>query len=134
MMDGKPGRDWSQGVRVARGGDFLSSFSPTDGGRWTAFDFDGRGGTAPSVSVARLPPGLATGKHHHGHHELAIYVVHGESEISWGENLEFSAVIRPGDFAYFAPFVPHQEKNVSDDDYVEFVVVRSAADRIVVKL
>jgi uncharacterized RmlC-like cupin family protein len=60
--------------------------------------------------------------------------VKGHSELRWGERLEFSARIGPGDFAYFAPYVPHQERNTSTDEPVDFLVVRSDSERIVVAL
>ena len=40
----------------------------------------------------------------------------------------------PGDFVYFAPFVPHQERNLSAADTVDFVAARSDNERIAVKL
>jgi uncharacterized RmlC-like cupin family protein len=63
-----------------------------------------------------------------------VYVVAGHSEIRWGERLEYVADIGPGDFAYFAPFVPHQERNPSDTEPFVFLVVRSEGERIAVKL
>jgi uncharacterized RmlC-like cupin family protein len=60
--------------------------------------------------------------------------VKGRSEIRWGERLEFAAMVGPGDFVYFAPFVPHQEFNMDARESVEFVVVRSDNEKIVVKL
>jgi uncharacterized RmlC-like cupin family protein len=52
----------------------------------------------------------------------------------WGESLEFLADVGPGDFVYFAPYVPHQERNPDERDPVEFLVVRSDNERIVVAL
>ena len=49
----------------------------------------------------------------------------GRSEIRWGERLEFAADVGPGDFVYFAPYVPHQELNPDDSETADFVVVRS---------
>jgi uncharacterized RmlC-like cupin family protein len=75
-----------------------------------------------------------TGPHHHGRHEVAIYVVKGRSEIRWGERLEFAAEVGPGDFVYFTPFVPHLEFNIDASETVDFVVVRSDNEKIVVNL
>jgi uncharacterized RmlC-like cupin family protein len=75
-----------------------------------------------------------TGAHHHGRHEVAIHVVKGRSEIRWGERLEFAATIGPGDFVYFAPYVPHQERNLDTVETLEFVVVRSDNEKIAVAL
>jgi uncharacterized RmlC-like cupin family protein len=42
--------------------------------------------------------------------------------------------VGPGDFVYFAPFVPHQELNPDESETVDFVVVRSDNEKIVVAL
>jgi uncharacterized RmlC-like cupin family protein len=105
-----------------------------DVGRATVFDFTGSGGAQTWLGTARLAPGGSTPPHHHGRHEVALYVVKGRTEIRWGEKLEFSTDLSPGDFAYFAPFVPHQEINPDTDEGVEFVVVRSDNERIAVPL
>ena len=78
-----------------------------------------------------MAPGTKTGTHNHGCHEVMLYVVKGTAEIRWGERLEFVADIGPGDCAYFAPNVPHQERVAEDGETVEFLVVRSDKERIV---
>jgi uncharacterized RmlC-like cupin family protein len=110
---------WKYGVSVMRAGSLHGK------GRATAFDFDGTGGTKTWIGVVTMEPGACTGAHDHGVHEVAFYVAKGRSEIRWGERLQYSADVGPGDFAYFMPQVPHQERNLSDHDTVEFVVVRS---------
>ena len=65
---------------------------------------------------------------------MRITIVRGRSEIRWGECLEFAAEVGPGDFVYFVPFVPHQELNLSASETVDFVVVRSDNEKIVVNL
>jgi uncharacterized RmlC-like cupin family protein len=107
---------------------------PSGTGRVTAFDFAGTGGRETWVGTVTLRPNANTGAHHHGRHEVAIYVVKGRSEIRWGERLEFAAEVGAGDFVYFAPFVPHQEFNVDASEAVDFVVVRSDNEKIVVNL
>ena len=127
-------KDWRNGVRVVRGQTLEEAMrAPSGGGRATAFDFSGGGGKT-QIGAASNAPGTKTGTHNHGHHEITLYVVKGRSEIRWGERLEFAANIGPGDFAYFQPNVPHQERNVSDTETVEFIVVRSDNERIVVKM
>jgi uncharacterized RmlC-like cupin family protein len=56
------------------------------------------------------------------------------NEIRWGERLEYVANVGPGDFVYFAPYVPHQERNSSAREPVDFLVIRSDNERIVVTL
>src|SRR3984893_4459872 len=118
----------TDGVTVARAAAMLGA------GRATAFDFAGTGGRETWVGTVTLQPNAKTGAHHHGRHEVAIYVVKGRSEIRWGEQLEFAAEVGAGDFVYFAPFAPHQEFNVDASETVDFVVVRSDNERIVVNL
>jgi len=107
---------------------------PSGSGRATAFDFAGTGGRETWVGTVTLQPNAKTGAHHHGRHEVAIYVVKGRSQIRWGEQLEFAAEVAAGDFVYFAPFVPHQEFNIDASETVDFVVVRSDNEKIVVNL
>lgn len=41
--------------------------------------------------------------------------------------------VKRGDFVTFTPFVPHEERNLSADDTLDFVAVRSYRERIAVK-
>jgi uncharacterized RmlC-like cupin family protein len=123
---------WRAGVRVVRGGALAEA--RRDSGRATAFDFSGAGGKKTWIGTVILAAAAKTGAHHHGRHEVAIYVVKGRSEIRWGERLEFAAEVGPGDFVYFAPHVPHQERNLDAAEAVEFLVVRSDNERIAIAL
>ena len=119
---------WRNGVVVVRAAALAGK------GRATAFDFAGTGGEKTWIGTVTMQPGANTGMHHHQGHEVAIHVAKGKSEIRWGERLEFAAEIGPGDFVYFAPYVPHQERNLSDRETVDFVVVRSGNEGFVTKL
>lgn len=129
-------KNWREtGVRVARAASLEAALrDPLGTGRATAVDFQGAEGSKPWIGLASHKPNAVTGAHHHGRHEVAIYVARGRGEIRWGERLEFATEIGPGDFVYFAPFVPHEERNLSEDEPLDFVVVRSDDERIVVKL
>ena len=120
------------GVRVARAASLNSAMS--DRGRTTAFDFAGTDGKETWIGTVTLRANAKTGAHHHGHTEVAVYVVKGRGQIRWGERLEFAAEVGPGDFVYFAPQVPHQERNLEADETLDFVVVRSDGERIAVNL
>lgn len=125
----------TDGVTVVRAESLnLAMLGPSGTGRATAFDFAGTGGQETWIGTVTLQPGAKTGAHHHGRHEVAVYVVKGRSQIRWGERLEFAAEVGPGDFVYFAPYVPHQELNLDAGETVDFVVVRSDNERIVVNL
>jgi len=127
--------DWREAVRVVRGASLDAVMrGPAGKGRATAFDFAGTGGQKTWIGAVTLAPNTSTGAHHHGRHEAAIYVVRGGSEIRWGERLEYVADVGPGDFVYFAPHVPHQERNLSASEATDFLVVRSDNERITVGL
>ena len=126
---------WRTGVRVVRAtAQQAERLGPGGTGRATVVDYAGSGGSQTWIGTVTLQPQGKTGTHHHGRHEVTIYVVKGRSEIRWGERLEFAADVGPGDFVYFAPHVPHQEFNPDEREAVEFVVVRSDNERIVVPL
>jgi uncharacterized RmlC-like cupin family protein len=133
MMETK---DWrANGVTVVRGQSLDTIMrGPSGSGRATAFNFAGAGGRETWIGAVTLPPKANTGAHHHGRHEVAVYVVKGRSQIRWGEQLEFAAEIGPGDFVYFAPYVPHQELNLDGRETLDFVVVRSDDQKIAVPL
>src|SRR5262249_11689812 len=119
---------WRNGVTIVRAEALRGK------GRATAFDFAGSGGVKTWIGTVANAPGSNTGMHHHDRHEVAVFVVKGRSEIRWGERLQYAAEIGPGDFAYFAPYVPHQERNLSDTEPQEFLVVRSGNEGFVTKL
>lgn len=126
---------WRNGVTVVRGRSFDDVIrGPSGSGRATVFDFAGSGGAKTWIGAVSLAPKTDTGHHHHGRHEVMLYVVKGRTQIRWGEQLRFAADLGPGDFAYFTPFVPHQEANLDPREPVELIVVRSDNERIAVKL
>ena len=126
---------WRDGVRVVRAESLDMVMRGSSGtGRATAFDFAGTGGQQTWIGTVTLNPNAKTGAHHHGRHEVVVYVIKGRTEIRWGARLEFAAEVTAGDFVYFAPYVPHQERNLSASDTVDFLVVRSDNEKIVVNL
>lgn len=126
---------WKDGVRVVQDKSLDEAMRHrSTGGRATVFEFAGTGGRETWIGRVTLQPNANTGAHHHGRHEVAIYVIRGRSEIRWGERLEYAADVAAGDFVYFAPYVPHQERNPSSTESVEFLVVRSDNERIVITL
>ena len=129
-------KDWrANGITVMRGQSLDAVMrEPSRRGRATAFNFAGAGGRETWIGTVALQPNANTGPHHHGRHEVAIYVVKGRSQIRWGDRLEFAAEIGPGDFVYFAPYVPHQEINLDASGTLDLVVVRSDDEKIAVGL
>ena len=98
--------------------------------RATVFDF--AGDAHPWIGTVSLQPNARTGAHHHGRHEVAVYVAGGRCEIRGGDKLEFAAEVGEGDFVYFSPYVPHEERNLDGAEAVRVVVVRSDNERIAV--
>lgn len=126
---------WRNGVKVVRAASLEALVrGPSSTGRATAFDFAGTGGERTWIGRVSLKPSAKTGAHHHGRHEVMVYVINGRTEIRWGDRLEFAADVGAGDFVYFSPHVPHQERNLSANETVEFLVVRSDNEKIVVNL
>jgi uncharacterized RmlC-like cupin family protein len=84
-----------------------------------------------------MPPGGASGDHHHGDSETGIYVVSGTPAFAFrdpatGEVTRLEA--GAGDFVWVPPHVPHREENPSPDTEAVLVVVRSTQEAIVVNL
>ena len=127
--------NWRDGVNVVRAVSLDAVMQdPSGTGRATAFDFAGTGSQKTWIGRVTVKPGAKTGAHHHGRHEVMVYVIAGRTEIRWGDRLEFATEAGAGDFVYFAPHVPHQELNLSASETVEFLVVRSDNEKIVIKL
>ncbi len=126
---------WREGVTVVRAMSLDAQLhAPGSTGRATAVNFAGTGGERTWIGRVSLKPNAKTGAHHHGCHEVMVYVVSGRTEIRWGERLEFATNVDVGDFVYFSPYVPHQEQNLSDSETVELLVVRSDDQKIVLSL
>lgn len=129
-------QDWTNAVRVVRGRDLDEARHAPDGGRATVFAFAGTGGGDGRtwIGAASMKPGGVVPPHHHGRHEVAIAIAKGTMEIRWGAAMEYAALLEPGDCAYFAPGVPHQERNPSTDVPVDFLAVRTDDERIAIPL
>ena len=80
------------------------------------------------------PPGLASGVHHHGDCETAIYVLSGRVRFFYGDKLEHSVDVSPGDFLFVPPNEVHQEQNLSETEPVELIVSRGCAGILVVNV
>jgi uncharacterized RmlC-like cupin family protein len=63
------------------------------------------------MHVLEMPPGARAKAHLHESHETAIYVLSGESEMYYGENLEQHMTVRAGDFLYIPANMPHLPMN-----------------------
>jgi uncharacterized RmlC-like cupin family protein len=82
---------------------------------------------------AIAPAGLISEPHHHGESESAIYVTRGAATFLCGPDLYERVDVVAGDFLFVPPYAVHVEANLGGEE-VEFVVVRSTQDAIVVNL
>ena len=79
-------------------------------------------------------PGFASGAHHHGDVESAIYVLTGTYRFRWGPQLENSEEGSAGDFILVPPHVIHQEINTSTTEQLVFILARASQENVVVNV
>src|SRR5881227_1031017 len=128
--------DWRKnGVKIVHA-DELDMNTPQTSGmtRAAAITHAKAGATTLWAGTVIVQPDAKTGPHHHGELETVLYIVKGRARMRWGDHLEFSDEVDPGDFIYVPPYVPHQEINARQDEPCEAVVIRSGQDPIVVNL
>ena len=78
------------------------------------------------LGTVTMPPGGRTKAHFHEAHETAFYVLSGECDLWFGEDLREHEVARAGDYIYIPAGVPHVAVNRSQSD--PFVVVGGRTD------
>ena len=61
-----------------------------------------------------MPPGARAKAHLHESHETAIYVLAGEVDTWYGDELEHHILVKAGDLFYIPAGVPHLPANRSD--------------------
>ncbi len=83
------------------------------------------GSRALCLHLLTIPPGGRGHAHLHENHESAIYVVSGESEMWYGENLEQHMDVLAGDFLYIPAGVPHLPANQSKTQPCIAVIART---------
>jgi uncharacterized RmlC-like cupin family protein len=86
------------------------------------------GATGISMNLVVIPPAGAAEPHLHVGFETAIYLLRGDVETRYGENLRQSVVNREGDFVFIPAGVPHQPRNLSDTETALAIVARNNAN------
>lgn len=82
-----------------------------------------------------IEPDTASGNHHHGESETAIYVRSGNPEFVFHDGVqEVRIKTEPGDYIFVPPFVPHREENPDPTTPAEVVIARNSQEAIVVNL
>ena len=76
--------------------------------------FAGLSGSRICMVELELPPGGRSRAHLHRGVESAGYVIDGELEMRWGEQLEHRARIAAGELAYIPPDMPHLVLNPTE--------------------
>ena len=84
------------------------------------------GSEALFMGIFRLPAGARSRPHFHANCESACYMVSGRMRIRWGERLENTVELGPGDMLWVPPHETHVLENLSETEDVEYVVARNS--------
>ncbi len=77
------------------------------------------------MHLLSIPPGGRAKPHLHEAHETAIYVLSGEAEMWYGEDLKEYLTVRAGEFLYIPAGVPHLPANRSTSEPCVAVLART---------
>lgn len=83
------------------------------------------GTQAICMHLLTIPPGGRAKAHMHESHETTIYVISGESEMWYGENLSEYMIIKAGEFLYIPAGMPHLPGNRSQTEPCTAVIART---------
>ncbi|MCK9895935.1 cupin domain-containing protein [Frankia sp. AgB32] len=91
------------------------------------------------MGQTHVPASTASGNHHHGASETAIYIVAGNPvfvflDVDGDEPVETRVETAPGDYIFVPPFVPHREENPDPSVEAVVVIARTTQEAIVVNL
>lgn len=77
------------------------------------------------LNLLTFQPGDRGRAHLHENHETAIYVLSGESEMWYGEELQHYTVVKAGDFVYIPAGMPHVPGNRSQSEICTALIART---------
>ncbi len=83
------------------------------------------GSSAICMHLLTMPPGARAHAHLHENHETAIYLISGQAETWYGDQLEHYIVMEPGDMFYIPAGIPHLPANPSDSVSATAVIART---------
>jgi uncharacterized RmlC-like cupin family protein len=91
------------------------------------------------MGQTHVPAATASGNHHHGASETAIYVVAGAPvfvflDVDGEEPVETRIQTAPGDYIFVPPYIPHREENPDPDVEAVVVIARTTQEAIVINL
>ena len=78
------------------------------------------------MGIFRVPAGARGRPHYHDDCESALYMLSGAIEIRFGDKLQESLTVEPGDMLYVPPRETHTVTNTSDSEPAEYVVARDS--------
>ena len=127
--------DWHRPLRHVRAADLSADTGQTPGmSRREAVSSQTVGSERVWMGQTTVAPQTASGNHHHGDSETAIYVVSGHPVFVFVEDgHEVRLTPEPGDYVFVPPYTPHREENPTDGEAV-VVLARSSQEAIVVNL
>jgi uncharacterized RmlC-like cupin family protein len=91
------------------------------------------------MGQTHVPASTASGNHHHGESETAIYVVSGHPtfvflDLDGEQPAETRIEANPGDYVFVPPYVPHREENRDPETEAVVVIARTTQEAIVVNV
>ncbi len=127
---------WHPPLRQIRPGDLTGDTGQTTGmRRREAISGKTVGSEKLWMGQTHVAPATASGDHHHGEAETAIYVVSGHPRFVFADGADEAVLeTEPGDYVFVPPFTPHREENPVPDEEAVVVIARSTQEGIVVNL
>jgi uncharacterized RmlC-like cupin family protein len=83
------------------------------------------GAKAICLHLVTFPPGERARPHLHEHHETAIYILSGQSEMWYGEQLQHYLTADAGDFLHIPAEMPHLPGNRSQTEPCVALIART---------
>ncbi|HVL23020.1 MAG TPA: cupin domain-containing protein [Thermomicrobiales bacterium] len=101
---------------------YVGKQGPTYAGGVSA---ESAGSQAIWMGVITLAPGSRTKAHYHAEHETALYLLSGEVDVWFGDELQEHDIMRAGDYMYIPAGVSHVAANRSQTDPAVVVGART---------
>ena len=123
-----------QHVRIVRPDQRDSNTAQTPGMTRIAAISANSGSQSIWMGEVTTEPGFASGAHHHGDVESAIYVLSGTYRFRWGDRLQHEAEGEAGDFILVPPNLVHQEVNASLIEPLVLILARASQENVVINV
>jgi uncharacterized RmlC-like cupin family protein len=123
-------------VRHIKASEISSGTAQSEGlRRFAALSGQSVGAERLWMGETHASPKSASGNHHHGESETAIYVRSGNPEFVFHDGVaEVRITTAPGDYVFIPPYLPHREENPDPSTPAEVVIARSTQEAIVINL